>query len=426
MQADTLPLLPDDAPAGPHSGPATTDDAAPARQDEAPVEYRLRFTGTGDEYFRIWIVNLLLSILTFGIYSAWAKVRREQYFHRNTLLDGSGFDYHGEPKAILKGRIIAVALLGTLALVDKFAHDFYPLALIALPLIPWLMIRSFVFRSRNTSFRGLHFDFHGTYKGLCKAYLVPFLVFIALAGTVAAVAAVIYTTTELTGMEGAFRMLVFRKILSGVSLLGMFLLISMLLHRLKAFQFNNLAFGASCFESWFKLKSFYGIYLRVSVLFPLLVVLAFAPILVTLLLLAGIPVGGVRGIAPGIVPSIAFAVLIIAIALMYILLLIGPQAWFAVLQNNLIWNKTRLDKHRFKSDQTFWRFFWVLAGNLLFMILTLGLYWPWARVKIARYRAEHTAVLAAGSLDDFVAGATREKSAVGEEVAEIFDFDFGF
>ncbi|HEX8601991.1 MAG TPA: DUF898 family protein, partial [Pseudoduganella sp.] len=43
-------------------------------------EERFEFTATGGEYFRIWIVNLLLTIVTLGIYSAWAKVRRNQYF----------------------------------------------------------------------------------------------------------------------------------------------------------------------------------------------------------------------------------------------------------------------------------------------------------------------------------------------------------
>src|SRR5690606_19467483 len=67
------------------------------------------FTGSGGEYFRIWIVNLLLSILSLGIYSAWAKVRRQRYFHRNTRLAGSAFDYHARPAAILLGRIVAAA-----------------------------------------------------------------------------------------------------------------------------------------------------------------------------------------------------------------------------------------------------------------------------------------------------------------------------
>jgi uncharacterized membrane protein YjgN (DUF898 family) len=45
---------------------------------------------------------------------------------------------------------------------------------------------------------------------------------------------------------------------------------------------------------------------------------------------------------------------------------------------------------------------------------------------LAAYRASHTAVLAAGNLDSFIAGATHEKGAVGEEIADVFDFDIGF
>lgn len=35
----------------------------------------LEFRGTIAEYFKIWIVNIALSLLTLGIYSAWATVR---------------------------------------------------------------------------------------------------------------------------------------------------------------------------------------------------------------------------------------------------------------------------------------------------------------------------------------------------------------
>jgi uncharacterized membrane protein YjgN (DUF898 family) len=62
------------------------------------------FSGDGAVYFRIWIVNLLLSILTLGIYSAWGKVRSHQYLYGHTRFAGSSFGYHGKPLAILKGR----------------------------------------------------------------------------------------------------------------------------------------------------------------------------------------------------------------------------------------------------------------------------------------------------------------------------------
>ena len=74
----------------------------PATRVLLPFEFR----GNGSEYFRIWIVNLLLTIVTLGIYSAWAKVRRLRYFYGNTFVDGQSFEYHGQPLAILKGRLI--------------------------------------------------------------------------------------------------------------------------------------------------------------------------------------------------------------------------------------------------------------------------------------------------------------------------------
>jgi uncharacterized membrane protein YjgN (DUF898 family) len=74
-------------------------------------QHEIRFTGDGATYFGIWIVNLLLTIVTIGIYSPRAKVRRLKYFYGNTLLDGSPFDYHGSPLALFKGRIVGVLLL---------------------------------------------------------------------------------------------------------------------------------------------------------------------------------------------------------------------------------------------------------------------------------------------------------------------------
>src|SRR6478735_8819447 len=83
-------------------------DVAPGA---AAVRHQLRFEGSGGEYFKIWIVNLALSIVTLGIFSAWAKVRSKRYFYGNTYIGEHGFDYHGSPLRILVGRIIALAIL---------------------------------------------------------------------------------------------------------------------------------------------------------------------------------------------------------------------------------------------------------------------------------------------------------------------------
>src|SRR4051812_41240035 len=83
---------------------------------------RLEFTGRTGEYFRIWIVNLFLSIVTVGLYSPWAKVRRRRYFYGHAWLDGSNFEYHGDPRVILRGRLIAVVFFAAYTLVGQYSH----------------------------------------------------------------------------------------------------------------------------------------------------------------------------------------------------------------------------------------------------------------------------------------------------------------
>ena len=104
----------------------------------SPQTLPFRFHGKSGEYFRIWIVNLILSILTLGIYSAWAKVRTNRYFYGNTRLAGSGFEYHAKPITILKSRLIAVGLL----LIYVFIGNMFPYAGIAfaLALAPFLAV----------------------------------------------------------------------------------------------------------------------------------------------------------------------------------------------------------------------------------------------------------------------------------------------
>ena len=128
-------------------------------------EQGFSFTGTGGEYFRIWIVNLFLTIITLGIYSAWAKVRRLQYFYRNTWLNDSSFDFHGKPISILKGRLIAVGMFVayniTLKMMPMVGLSILLLIIIVMPV---LLVKSFRFRLYYTSYRGLRFGFFGSVK----------------------------------------------------------------------------------------------------------------------------------------------------------------------------------------------------------------------------------------------------------------------
>jgi uncharacterized membrane protein YjgN (DUF898 family) len=75
----------------------------------------IRFTGSGSEYFRIWAVNMLLTLVTLGFYLPFAKARRIRYFYANTLVDGQALSFHGDPWKMFRGYVLLVVLMGLYA-----------------------------------------------------------------------------------------------------------------------------------------------------------------------------------------------------------------------------------------------------------------------------------------------------------------------
>src|SRR6266568_3055667 len=145
----------------------------------------LRFTGEAGEYFRIWIVNVCLSVVTLGIYSAWAKVRRKRYFYGNTLLEDAAFEYLADPKAILKGRIIVVAAFA----VYSVAGQINPLAGPLLGVLyPYYAYRKKRFFLEHSSFGATPFAFTASAGGYYLVYLKAALMFVLfLVGSAATV-----------------------------------------------------------------------------------------------------------------------------------------------------------------------------------------------------------------------------------------------
>lgn len=148
---------------------AVKPPAAEKKPDKIPFEFR----GSGSEYFRIWLVNILLSIITLGIYSAWAKVRKNQYLYGNTRIGGASFEYLAKPSKILKGRLIVAGfflLQGVLSKALPIAGAVLSITFVIA--LPWLVIRSLAFNARNSSLRNIRFAFNGSYKEAAKAYLL--------------------------------------------------------------------------------------------------------------------------------------------------------------------------------------------------------------------------------------------------------------
>lgn len=398
-------------------GPAPEPDQAtlpmsPVKQAAAPAKsvepepiapLRFEFTGTGAEYFRIWVVNILLTILTVGIYSAWAKVRRLQYFYRNTRLDGAIFDYHGNPKAILKGRILALVLLG----LYKFSFDIsiYVAIMVAIMLaaiMPWLLARSFRFKLAYTSYRGVPFRFQGT---VAMAYrtLILFPVVLTLTGLF--VWSVVTSYSNNLGFGVIFLGILILVVLGGTVPLAHYLL--------KRYQHDNAYFGQTPFFFFARPAEFFNIYGKAIAFFVLGSIVAailgrmFTPIASTLL---ATPLGWLFQIVFGF---LSFYVLY---------LFVRPYLESRI--QNLIWNKTELGDHRFESTASARKLLWIHASNLLLITLTLGLYKPFAAIRLAKYRLENLALIPHDVLEEFMLDPEADQAgALGQEAGDLFDID---
>ena len=382
--------------------PAAVSARVSARVSAPPAQaqrYPLRFTGSGGEYFKIWIVNLLLTIATLGIYSAWAKVRKMQYFYRNTEIDGSVFDYHGKPLSILKGRLIALALI----LFYNYSFDFSPVlgliaALVFAAAWPWLVAQSLRFKLHNTSYRGLRFCFTGSARFLYLLMGVPLVAALALGGLLGA---------GLEGVEEPDPWL----LLPLLSVFGVLALLLPWFHFLfKRYQHRNSAYGNAMGRFHGHARSFYWIYLQAV----LMVVLAAGGMGIVFVILAG----GGQGASLWAI-SVA-----IAAALAFYGAVFGFVAFIQARLQNYVWNNSLLGLLGFDSSIWARRTIFIAATNLLLIAVTFGFYTPFAAVRMYKYRVESVAVLSTGDLDGYVARQSAEVSATGEGAADLMDFDF--
>jgi uncharacterized membrane protein YjgN (DUF898 family) len=343
-----------------------------------PVRHPVEFTGNAREYFGIWIVNLVLSVLTLGIYSAWAKVRTERYFYGNTHLAGAPFEYLADPIAILKGRLIAYAVVIGLGLTAHFQlFAFYiPLLLLVLALLPWVIQLKLRFRARYSAWRGLRFRF---VDGVYEAYLN----------------------------------FMFRPMLLIVTLYLMLPWVRMHQHD---YTVAGHRFGGKRFSFRGDLGTYY---------IPFLIALGLgvaAYVVMMVLIVAVAAIAGTKG-EPGATPSTSTIVAILVPVMLGYLLLLAVPVFLRTRYTNLMWRYSALGENRFESTLRARDIIWIYFSNGIAIVLSLGMLVPWAMVRLARYRAAHFFVVAASDLDGFVAEAEREEGAAGYELVDALDFD---
>ena len=358
------------SPAGEQQTEINAPPVIPAAHGE-PESFTFEFHGEPREYFRIWIVNTLLTILSCGIFSAWAKVRKRRYLRGNTSLMGHRFDYRADPWRLLMGQIVVVTLFGAYGVFGQV----YPAVavaalLIGLVMLPWIVVRSLAFNAHNTTYRGLRFNFRQTYLSAAVLYYGQFLLVILSFG----------------------------------------LLYPGWLRKHRTFVIGNHRLGDAFFRLDAPVGQFYAAHIMG------------AGILVPAALLAGLIAAGVAANARGHTPDLMdLAPTLVVYGLGFF---IAKHIVFARLFNH-VWNHTKLDDHRFHSDLTTDAWVKLQLVNLVAMIGSAGLLYPWAQVRSMRLALSHLHFRPSGSLDKIERMGRAQGSALGETAGEFVGLDFG-
>jgi uncharacterized membrane protein YjgN (DUF898 family) len=356
-----------------------TDRAAsgrPAGQGIMP----LRFEGGAAEYFRIWIVNVCLTLLTLGIYSAWAKVRRNRYFYGCTRLDGSPFHYTANPVAILKGRLIVVPLFVAYVATGYLAPGYEVLFWVALlPLLPWLVVKARRFALSNSVYRNIRFGFDATYANAVPTFLVvPLLVAVTF------------------GL--AFPYFDYRR---------------------NRFLVERARFGTGRFAFAGRPGRFYLYYLAAAGAYV-------AGFIVMMTVIGGFVAFTVaRPVDEGAAPPETSLLLMWLSGILLAVFILFVIALLKTLVTNYVFRHTTLEQLAFESRLNAVKLFWIYLSNTLAILISVGLLIPWAAVRSARYRIECVSVNAPNGLADFVAGEHGQVGAAGEEIADFLDLDIG-
>ncbi|EGA71827.1 hypothetical protein VISI1226_19629 [Vibrio sinaloensis DSM 21326] len=388
--------------------------------DNTQHTHPVTFSGKGGEFFGIWIVNVLLSIVTLGIYSAWAKVRTKRYFYGNTHIAGDNFEYHAKPMQILKGRLVALVVV----MVWLVANQFFPEVSFALLLVfyvalPWLLWSNARFDAAMTSYRNVHFSFNAALK---QAYLS-----LLGRGVGALLITLTYFATAMAVGNASSVASVVMFILSLPLIMVLYAWVMAGVHRYFA---NGYQYGDWKFSAEIKLSFFIKTYCKAMLLGTV------ASVLISAIALFGL-MGGIdfSALQSGDMSSLTDGPLAVAmmstIYVAMIVLTITLTAYTTTRIRNYVFSQLVTQqadndaKLQFQSQFTVGSLLGLTVSNFLLQVVTLGLARPWVMVRSSRYTAQRTAVI--GDLNLLVAQDQESdvKSAITDEVAQAFDLGLG-
>lgn len=395
--AAAAPALPS-PPTG--MGGVPSGEGPPAPSSAGPHVYPVHFGGQGGEYFKIWIVNLLLTLATLGLYHPWAKVRKLRYFANHTYVDGHSLAFHGDPLRILRGTLLFGALIVAVNVAEWVSTLAYAVAVGLLWLIfPMLWRASMRFRLANTSWRGLRMRFTGSVGGAYMPFAVMYLWALA-AGVLFGLSASDMAHQDITNKAVAAQL--------ALAFLGLSILLwPALEYLIKRYQHNHYQLGQWQTQLQTGPWGFYKVYLKLMGLMLILMVVSMVPFV-------GSSVRVAAAIFGGLLPI--FMIFMVQLCI---------RPYLAIRMQNLVWGHTGHPQVQFRSRLRLRDYLPDYLVYGLLTLITMGLYWPVAQIALTKLRLQAITIESQVPLSSAVAQwlAHPERDATGDAAGDLLGFD---
>ncbi|MFT3778162.1 MAG: YjgN family protein [Ottowia sp.] len=374
----------------------------------AVTPHPIEFTGSGGEYFRVWIVNLLLTIVTLSLYTPWARRRTAQYFYGHTQVVGSPLEFVAEQRRMVFGFLIFVALYAAYELAVQTGQDLAAALLIfgfAL-LTPFLWGSAMRFRLGATRWRGIRLAFTASWK---EVYLASWPVF--------AIAAV------WTGAAIATDALLPAQARTALALVLTLLCVIRLEFNYKRLLVARARIGGQA-GRW---KPAYGDFVKVWLAAAGIFVLTLLGVAVAGSVVTGGIVYLARDLMRGTsVPGmILLGVLFFAAAVLMLMLASLPaRAYREARVFQLVWNNVGFGHiARTRTSLRTGAYVALRVKNVLLSLLTLGFYRPFAIASEYAAKAGSVTLHVKGSPEQLVGELARQQGAFGDAAADALGLD---
>jgi uncharacterized membrane protein YjgN (DUF898 family) len=371
---------------------AQVQPAGSAGEGEQPFDY----DGSTRELFRLWLGIFLLNVVTLGFYRFWGRTRIRKYLWSRVRLGGDRFEYDGTGGELFRRFLVALVIVVPLLSMEKIA------VLTGLPIV-WIAVLQGV-----------------------QVILLVYLTFLAQYGGMRYRLSRTLWRGIRGGLDGHASLYALRGF--GYSLLTpvtLGLAFPWQLIGLWRYMVRHAGFGDQDFSFEGTGRKLFGPFLASLGLFILALLLVMGVAVVIPMLTVGLSaVFGWRSQPgqpppPGVIWSVVGAIVV-----SYVFLLFLALAAFTRFETRLypyLARCTGFGGARFAAKVEFWPVFRLRFGNMLLMILTLGIAAPFVAHRGIRFFCDAVRIHDFAAIEALNQASGRRQRKGGEGLVQMLD-----